>query len=46
MKEAIDKPRIYHQLIPMVIDYEYGVTKVSRTYHKYILHRLTKHINY
>lgn len=24
----IDKPRIYHQLIPMEVQYEYGTTKV------------------
>ncbi|XP_050529611.1 scoloptoxin SSD14-like isoform X2 [Daktulosphaira vitifoliae] len=27
LKEAIDEPRIYHQLIPMRIDYEYGLLK-------------------
>ncbi|XP_025200825.1 glutathione hydrolase 1 proenzyme-like isoform X1 [Melanaphis sacchari] len=27
LKEAIDKPRIYHQLIPMEVQYEYGTTK-------------------
>lgn len=28
LKEAVDKPRIYHQLVPMEIQYEYGMTKV------------------
>jgi len=28
LKEAIDKPRIYHQLMPMVVQYEYGTIKV------------------
>jgi len=28
LKEVIDKPRIYHQLMPMVVQYEYGTTKV------------------
>ncbi|XP_025200748.1 glutathione hydrolase 1 proenzyme-like isoform X1 [Melanaphis sacchari] len=27
LKEVIDKPRIYHQLIPMEVQYEYGTTK-------------------
>ncbi|KAE9545643.1 hypothetical protein AGLY_001186 [Aphis glycines] len=27
LKEAIDKPRIFHQLVPMQIQYEYGITK-------------------
>ncbi|CAH1711156.1 unnamed protein product [Aphis gossypii] len=27
LKEAIDKPRIYHQLVPMKVYYEYGTTK-------------------
>ncbi|XP_027844957.2 scoloptoxin SSD14-like isoform X2 [Aphis gossypii] len=27
LKEVIDKPRIYHQLMPMVVQYEYGTTK-------------------
>ncbi|VVC34642.1 Hypothetical protein CINCED_3A025773 [Cinara cedri] len=29
LKEALDKPRIYHQLLPMEVHYEYGTTKVS-----------------
>ncbi|KAK9883484.1 hypothetical protein WA026_001658 [Henosepilachna vigintioctopunctata] len=27
LKEAIDAPRIYHQLYPMKIEYEYGITQ-------------------
>ncbi|KAE9539702.1 hypothetical protein AGLY_004954 [Aphis glycines] len=27
LKEVIDKPRIYHQLMPMVVQYEYGTPK-------------------
>lgn len=27
LKEVIDKPRIYHQLMPMQVQYEYGTTK-------------------
>ncbi|XP_022182527.1 gamma-glutamyltranspeptidase 1-like isoform X2 [Myzus persicae] len=27
LKEVIDKPRIYHQLVPMEVQYEYGTTK-------------------
>ena len=27
MKEAIDAPRIHHQLYPMEVSYEYGVPK-------------------
>ncbi|CAH2048696.1 unnamed protein product, partial [Iphiclides podalirius] len=26
VKQAVDEPRLYHQLLPMRIDYEYGVT--------------------
>lgn len=33
MKEAIDKPRLYHQLVPMEIQYDYGTTKVSKDVH-------------
>lgn len=29
IKEAIDAPRIYHQLVPNVLEYEYGVLEVS-----------------
>lgn len=32
LKESIDKPRIYHQLEPMVVEYEYGTTKVIDNY--------------
>jgi len=28
LKEVIDKPRIYHQLVPMEVQYEYGTIKV------------------
>ncbi|XP_001947868.2 scoloptoxin SSD14 [Acyrthosiphon pisum] len=27
LKEVIDKPRIYHQLMPMQVQYEYGTTR-------------------
>lgn len=27
IKEAIDAPRIHHQLFPMVLEYQFGVTK-------------------
>ncbi|VVC34643.1 Hypothetical protein CINCED_3A018712 [Cinara cedri] len=27
LKESLDKPRIYHQLMPMEIQYEYGMTR-------------------
>ncbi|XP_050430894.1 scoloptoxin SSD14-like [Adelges cooleyi] len=27
LKEAVDEPRLYHQLVPMRIDYEYGVLR-------------------
>ncbi|XP_025191906.1 glutathione hydrolase 1 proenzyme-like [Melanaphis sacchari] len=27
LKEAIDKPRIFHQLLPMEVQYEYGTTR-------------------
>ncbi|XP_029347726.1 scoloptoxin SSD20-like [Acyrthosiphon pisum] len=27
LKEVIDKPRIYHQLVPMEVQYEYGTIK-------------------
>lgn len=29
IKEAIDEPRFHHQLFPMSIDYEFGLTAVS-----------------
>lgn len=29
MKEAADEPRFHHQLFPMSVNYEYGLTKVS-----------------
>jgi gamma-glutamyltranspeptidase len=32
LKEAIDKPRIFHQLVPMQIQYEYGTTRVILEY--------------
>lgn len=31
LKEALDEPRIYHQLMPMIVQYEYGTTKVTIT---------------
>jgi len=37
LKESIDKARIYHQLVPMVVEYEYGTTKVRE---KRIINRL------
>ncbi|XP_050543871.1 scoloptoxin SSD14-like isoform X2 [Daktulosphaira vitifoliae] len=27
LKEAVDEPRFYHQLVPMRVDYEYGVLR-------------------
>ncbi|VVC34645.1 Hypothetical protein CINCED_3A012630 [Cinara cedri] len=27
LKQAVDKPRIYHQLLPMQVQYEYGTTR-------------------
>jgi len=32
LKEVIDKPRIYHQLVPMEVQYEYGTIKVTIAY--------------
>jgi len=32
LKEVIDKPRIYHQLVPMEVQYEYGTIKVIIVY--------------
>jgi len=32
LKEVLDKPRIYHQLVPMEIRYEYRTTKVKSKY--------------
>jgi gamma-glutamyltranspeptidase len=29
IKEAIDEPRLHHQLFPMRLQYEYGVLQVS-----------------
>lgn len=29
IKEAVDAPRIHHQLIPNVVEYEYGIMNVS-----------------
>jgi len=29
IKEALDKVRVHHQLFPMSIDYEYGLTEVN-----------------
>jgi len=33
LKEVLDKPRIYHQLVPMEIRYEYRTTKVKSVYY-------------
>ena len=30
VKEAVDARRLHHQLVPMEIEYEDGVTKVSQ----------------
>lgn len=37
LKEVIDKPRIYHQLMPMQVQYEYGTTKVGYNYDRYYI---------
>lgn len=29
IKEAVDAPRIHHQLQPMILEYEYGNTQVK-----------------
>lgn len=29
VKEAVDAPRMHHQLMPMEIDYQFGNTKVG-----------------
>lgn len=29
LKEVLDHPRIFHQLMPMEIQYEYGTTRVK-----------------
>lgn len=29
LKEAVDEPRIFHQLLPMQAQYEYGTTRVT-----------------
>lgn len=31
LKEAVDAPRIHHQLFPMQVEYEYGTLKVFGT---------------
>lgn len=36
LKEVIDKPRIYHQLMPMQVQYEYGTTRVEYKYNRFI----------
>lgn len=28
IKEAIDGPRVHHQVVPMVVEYEYGISQV------------------
>lgn len=30
IKQAVDAPRIHHQVFPMEINYEYGVLKVEK----------------
>lgn len=40
LKEVIDKPRIYHQLMPMQVQYEYGTTKVEYKYYRFIFNIL------
>jgi len=32
LKEVIDKPRIFHQLVPMQVQYEYGTPRVMLKY--------------
>lgn len=34
LKESVDKSRLYHQLVPMVVEYEYGITKVKANFIK------------
>lgn len=45
MKEAVDKPRIFHQLVPMQIQYEYGMTKVILEYNSLTKYYLTTNNN-
>jgi len=35
LKEVIDKPRIFHQLVPMQVQYEYGTTRVILEYNSF-----------
>ena len=37
IKEAVDAPRIHHQLFPMDVAYEYGVMTVKIRLQMYIL---------
>lgn len=32
IKEAVDEARIHHQIFPMTVQYEFGITEVSKTY--------------
>ncbi|XP_027844964.1 scoloptoxin SSD14-like isoform X2 [Aphis gossypii] len=42
LKEAIEEPRLYHQLIPMQVDYEYGVLKSVVDKLKYVGHKVRR----
>lgn len=41
LKEGIDKPRVFHQLLPMQIEYENGIAKVKKKYNiiKYVYNK-------
>ncbi|XP_026812485.1 glutathione hydrolase 1 proenzyme-like isoform X2 [Rhopalosiphum maidis] len=42
LKEAIEEPRLYHQLIPMRVDYEYGVLKPVVEKLKHVGHKMKR----
>uniref|UniRef100_A0A2S2NKJ0 Gamma-glutamyltranspeptidase 1 n=1 Tax=Schizaphis graminum TaxID=13262 RepID=A0A2S2NKJ0_SCHGA len=42
LKEAIEEPRLYHQLIPMQVDYEYGVLKPVVEKLKHVGHKMKR----
>uniref|UniRef100_A0A2H8TL05 Gamma-glutamyltranspeptidase 1 n=1 Tax=Melanaphis sacchari TaxID=742174 RepID=A0A2H8TL05_9HEMI len=45
LKEAIEEPRLYHQLIPMQVDYEYGVLKPVVEKLKHVGHKMRRMMN-